>query len=167
VAVLSVLFIGTPGLSEYIAQLSGPLPRGADNLTLHGALGATGTQAAVLRIVIIGAVMAAAFQLRREPGLVIPIAIVGSLVVSPYLHPSDLCMLAAAGWMVWEQRPTLSLRVLLAAVWVVASPYLYQPGHSIQLRQWPWIELALLITLLVAAWWPLTTWADSRRRAPA
>ena len=167
VVVLSVLFIGPRGLSEYTAQLSAPLPRGADDLTLHGALAVTGTVAAVLRIVIVGAVMAAAFQLRREPGLVIPIAIVGSLVVSPYLHPSDLSLLAVAGWMVWEERPVLILRVPLAAAWVVASPYLYRPGHSIHLNQWPWVELALLLTLLVAAWWPLTTWADSRRRAPA
>ena len=167
VVLLSTMMIGPQGVSEYVTQLRGPLPKGADDLTLHGALALTGPLATVLRVVIVGAVLAAAFKLRQSPGLVIPIAIVGSLVVSPYLHASDLCMLAAAGWMVWEERPVLSLRIPLAMVWVVASPFLYQPGHSIHLRQWPWVELALLLALLVAAWSPLTGWADSRRRATA
>lgn len=167
VVALSVAAIGPAGISEYVTQLRGPLPKGADDLTLHGALAATGMFATVLRLVIIGAVMAAAFKLRRSPGLVIPIAIVGSLMVSPYLHASDLCMLAAAGWMVWEERPAVSLRVVVAIVWVVASPFLYQPGYSLHLKQWPWVELALLVALLYAAWSPLTGWAASRRRAPA
>ena len=167
VVALSAVMIGPQGISEYVTQLSGPLPRGTDDLTLRGALGATGALAAVLRVAVIVAVMAAAFRLRRSPGLVIPIAIVGSLIISPYLHASDLCMLAAAGWMVWEERPALSLRVPLVAVWIVASPFLYQPGLSLHLRQWPWVELALLATLLVAAWSPFTGWAETRRRAPA
>jgi hypothetical protein len=167
VVALSAVMLGPQGISEYITQLSGPLPKGADDLTLHGALAATGAPAAILRVLIIVAVMAAAFRLRRSPGLVIPTAIVGSLVVSPYLHASDLCMLAAAGWMVWEERPVLSLRIPLALVWVIASPFLYQPGYSLHLKQWPWVELALLVALLLAAWSPFTAWADSRRRAPA
>jgi Glycosyltransferase family 87 len=167
VVVLSAVMIGPGGISEYLTQLRGPLPKGADDLTLHGALSATGTFAAVLRIVIIAAVMAAAVRLRESPGLVVPIAIVGSLVISPYLHASDLCMLAAAGWMVWEERPALALRVPLVVVWIAASPFLFQPGYSLHLKQWPWVELALLAVLMIAAWSPLTGWADSRRRAPA
>src|SRR5205807_9316052 len=85
VVVLSVAFIGPQGISEYITQLRGPLPKGADDLTLHGALAATGAFAAILRVVIVAAVMGAAYKLRHSPGLVIPIAIVGSLVISPYL----------------------------------------------------------------------------------
>lgn len=167
VVLLIVLTVGTGGLSEYMTQLRGPLPKGSDDLTLHGALAATGALAMFLRVVIIGAVLAAAYKLRRSPGLVIPIAIIGSLVIAPYLHASDLCMLAAAGWMVWEERPAWSWRIPLATVWLLASPYLYLRGQSPHLRQWPWFELALLVALLVAAWWPLTAWADSRRRAPA
>lgn len=167
VLVLVLLTVGTGGMSEYMTQLSGPLPRGADDLTLYGALAATGAMATILRVAIVGAVLAASFRLRRTPGLVVPLAIVGSLVISPYLHASDLCMLAAAGWMVWEERPALAWRVPLVAVWVLASPYLYLYGVSPTLREWPWVELALLLALVLAAWWPLTAWADSRRRAPA
>jgi len=162
-----LLTVGLDGMSAYVTQLRGPLPKGADDLTLHGALSATGALAAVLRLLIVGAVFAAAYRMRRSPGLVVPLAIIASLVISPYLHASDLCMLAAAGWMVWEERPALAWRVPLTLIWVLASPYLYIKGFSPHLKRWPWFEIALLLALVIAAWWPLTAWADSRRRAPA
>ncbi|HEY0829608.1 MAG TPA: glycosyltransferase family 87 protein [Candidatus Dormibacteraeota bacterium] len=167
VLLIVVLTVGTGGMAEYVAQLRGPLPKGTDDLTLHGALDATGAMAAFLRVVIAGAVFAAAYKLRKSPGLVIPMAIVGSLLVSPYLHASDLCVLAAAGWMVWEERPALSWRIPLVAMWVLASPYLYDRGLSLHLKQWPWLEIVFLVILVVGAWWPLTSGTESRRRAPA
>ena len=162
-----VLTMGVDGVSAYLTQLQQPLPSGADNLTLHGALYATGTFALILRVLIVGAVLAAAYKLRSSPGLVVPLAIVGSLIVAPYLHGSDLCLLAAAAWMVWEERPATSWRVPLAIGWVLASPYLYLKGFSPELKLWPWLEIALLLAMVIAAWWPLTMWADSRTRAPA
>jgi hypothetical protein len=166
-ALLILLVLGPSGVGAYVDQLRGPWPSGADNVTLHGALDATGVFAALLRVLIVVAVMAAAFRLRESPGLVIPLGIVGSLLVSPYLHGSDLCMLAAAGWMIWEERPTVAWHALLAASWLLASPYLYLRGHSPQLTQWPWLEFALFAGLLLVAIGPLTAWADSRSRAPA
>jgi hypothetical protein len=168
VMLVVVLTVGAGGISEYITQLRGPLPKGADDLTLHGALAATGTFAAVLRVIIIGAVLAAGHRLRGSPGLVIPLAIVGSLLVSTYLHASDLCMLAAAAFMAWEEQTAWAWRAPLIAVWLAASPFLYDLGRGPHLKQWPWFEIMLLLVLLLAAWWPsLTAMADSRRRAPA
>ena len=167
VAVAVLLTVGADGLSSYIAQLLQPLPAGGDKLTLYGAMDASGTFALVLRLAVVGAVLTAAYRLRGSPGLVLPLAITGSLVIAPYLHGSDLCMLAAAAWMAWEERPALSWRAPLAVGWVLASPYLYLRGLSPELRQWPWLELVLLVALVVAAWWPLTAWADSRSPAPA
>ena len=169
-AVLSaviLLTIGFDGMTSYITQLRQPMPPGGDNLTLHGALDVTGALAAALRVVIVGAVLLAAYRMRRSPGLVVPMAIVGSLIVSPYLHGSDLCVLSAAAWMVWEERPVLSWRVPLAAGWLLASPYLYLGGAGPELQRWPLLELALLVAMVLAAWWPLTTGAASRSRAPA
>jgi hypothetical protein len=167
VMLVVILTMGVDVVSAYISQLQQPLPTGADNLTLHGALDATGPVALALRLVIVGAVLAASYRWRRSPGLVLPIAILGSLIVSPYLHGSDLCLLAAAAWMVWEERPTMSWRVPLAVGWVMTSPFLYLKGISLDLKHLPWLEIALLLALVIAAWWPLTTWADSRSRAPA
>lgn len=163
-----VLTVGMGGISGYVTQLSGQLPKGADDLTLHGALAATGVFATALRIAIVGAVLAGAWRLRRSPGLVIPLAIVGSLLIAPYLHASDLAVLAAAGFMAWEEKPSLVWRAPLIAIWVAASPYVFDLGWGPRLRQWPWFELMFLVLLLLAAWWPsLTGGADSRRRAPA
>lgn len=167
IAVLVLLTFGTSGAAAYVAQLRGPLPTGADDLTLHGVLGATGVFALGLRVLVVVAVLTASFKLRGTPGLVLPLAIVGSLVISPYLHASDLCMLAGAGFMVWETRPVAAWRALLVAGWLLASPFLYLKGYSPHLTQWPWFEYVLLVAFVVAAWWPLTASADFRRRAPA
>lgn len=167
ISIVVLLIFGPGGISEYVAQLRGPLPTGADSLTLSGVLGVSGTFAMVLRLLVVGAVLAASHKLRDAPGLLVPLAIVGSLVISPYLHASDLCLLAGAGFMVWETRPSLSWRVLLIAGWLLASPFLYLEGYGPHLTQWPLFEYVLLLAFVVAAWWPLTGWADSRSRAPA
>jgi hypothetical protein len=167
VMIAVVLVLGPNGVVAYAAELRAPWPTGADRLTLHGAMAATGLAAAMLRVLIVGGVLAAAYRLRESPGLVIPLAIIGSLLVSPYLHGADLCMLAAAGWMMWEERQTTAWRVLLAGAWFLASPFLYLRGDSPQLTQWPWLEFALFAGLLLVAIGPFTAWADSRSRAPA
>lgn len=168
VSIVELLTVGAGGLSDYVTQLRGPLPPGADDITLHGALAVTGTFAAVLRIMIIGGVLAGAHRMRTSPGLVIPLAIVGSLLISPYLHASDLAMLAAAGFMAWEEKPSLAWRVPLIATWVAASPFVFDLGWGPRLKQWPLFEIMLLAVLLLAAWWPsLTAGLTSRRRAPA
>jgi hypothetical protein len=167
-SIVEMLTVGGGGLAQYLTQLRGPLPSGADDITLHGALAATGAFAAVLRIVIVGGVLAGAHRMRTSPGLVIPLAIVGSLLVSPYLHASDLAMLAAAGFMAWEQKPSLAWRAPLIATWVAASPFIYDLGWSPHLKRWPLFEIMLLVVLLLAAWWPsLTAGVTSGRRAPA
>src|SRR6202140_5590822 len=166
-AVIALLVLGPEGFFGYVNQLRSPLPSGADALTLKGAIGATGVVAALLRVLIVGIVLATAFRLRASPGLVVPIGIVGSLIVSPYLHASDLCLLAAAAWMVWEERTNVAWRIALAVGWFVASPFLFLPSSAPGLNRWPLIESALLLALVVVAWWPFTSVADLRTRAPA
>jgi hypothetical protein len=169
VAALLVLMltVGVDGLGQYAEQLEGPLPGGADEITLHGAFGLAGAAALVVRLVIVGAVLASATRLRGAPGLAVPLGITGSLVISPYLHASDLCLLAAAGWMVWEERPSVPWRVFLAVGWLLASPFLYLTFGGPALKQWPLLEIAVLVGLVATAWQLLTPWADFRSRAPA
>jgi len=166
-ALVAVLLLGTHGISAYVNELRAPLPRGADALTLHGALGVSGVVALALRILIVGAVLAIAFKLRPSSTTVIPVAVVGSLLISPYLHASDLCLLAAAAWIVWEERPEVTWRAALGGCWILASPYLWFTMHSPGLDRWPWFELTLLVALGLLAWRPLTGTADLRTRAPA
>ncbi len=167
VLVLVALTVGPYGMSAYANQLLGPSPATAELLTLQGALGATGPVAFVSRALIVGGVLLSAYRLRGSPNLIVPIAVLGSLLIAPYLHLADLCLLSAAGFMIWEERPSVAWRAPLAACWVLASPFLYEFGLALQLNRWPWLEFALLLALLVAGWWPLTAGAESRRRAPA
>jgi hypothetical protein len=159
--------LGIHGITGYVEELLAPLPKGADSLTLHGALGASGMVALVLRLLILGITLATSYRLRESPGLAIAVGIVGSLLIAPYLHGADLCLLAAAGWMVWQERRTLPWRVGLGAAWVLASPFLYLYGRSLTLNRWPWLELALLVALFISTWRPLTGRADLRTQAPA
>jgi Glycosyltransferase family 87 len=166
-AVIAILVLGPHGVSGYVNQLRAPLPRGADALTLKGALDASGFVAAALRLLVVGMVLATAFRLRSSPGLVVPISVVGSMIVSPYLHGSDLCLLSVAAWMVWEERTAVPWRAALATGWVVASPFLFYNGIAPTLSRWPLAEYGLLLALVVAAWRPFTSTADLRTRAPA
>jgi hypothetical protein len=164
---IAFLLLGVHGISAYVNELRAPLPRGADALTLHGAFGVSGVVALAVRILIMGAVVGIAFRLRSSSTMVIPVAVVGSLLISPYLHASDLCLLAAAAWIVWEERPEVAWRAALAVGWVLASPYLWLTTHSPGLNRWPLFELVFLVALGLLAWRPLTGTADLRTRAPA
>jgi hypothetical protein len=164
---VAALTLGSDGISAYASQLLGPLPSGADWLTLKGATGATGLVAASLRLLIVGLVLVTAFRFRFTGGLVLPAAILGSLMVAPYLHASDLCLLSTAAWIVWEELASPAWRASLVIGWILASSYAVVAGFGLALNHWPWLEYLLLLALVVAAWRPLTGPADSRNRAPA
>lgn len=167
IALVAVISLGGNGISAYVNLLLGPLPPGADSLTLYGAAGLTGIVGSMVRVLIVGIVLATAFKLRASPGLVLAVAVVGSLIVSPYLHGSDLCLLSVAVWIVWEERTAPAWRASLAVGWVLASPFLLPLRLTLSLNRWPWLEYALLLALVVVAWRPLTRVADLRTRAPA
>lgn len=174
VAAIAWLTMGSSGVSAYVAQLTGPLPGGANSLTVEGALAVSGSVALALRLLIVVAALAAAFRWRHSPGLAIGAGTLGSLLVAPYLHGSDLCLFGVAAWIVWEERTAVTWRIPIAAGWVVASPLVASSGLSLGLNRWPLVELALLVALVVEAWRPgrerapaLTGKADLRSRAPA
>lgn len=174
VAAIAWLTMGSGGVFAYIGQLTGPLPGGASSLTVEGALGVSGSVALALRLLIVVAALAAAFRLRHSPGLTMGAGTLGSLLLAPYLHGSDLCLLGVAAWLVWEERTAVIWRIPIAAGWVVASPFVASSGLSLGLNRWPLVELALLAALVVEAWRPgrergpaLTGTADLRSRAPA
>ena len=160
VAVVALLTLGFAGISDYINQLRGPLPPGADSLTLERALGAGAGVAFVARILVVVATIASAFRLRSSPGMVIAAGILGSLLTSPYLHASDLCVLIVAAWIVWQERPSIAWRVGLTVGWVLASAYVQYGGIGFlnprvldpRLDQWPLLELVFLAGMVAAAW---------------
>lgn len=152
IAGIALMTMGPNGVAAYVNQISGHLPAGADSLTLEGALAVSGPITLGLRLVIVGASLAAGFRLRDSPGLAIAVGGLGSLLLAPYLHGSDLCLFGAAGFIVWHERTRLAWRVPLAAAWMVASPFVALSSVALSLRRWPLIEIVLLAALVFEAW---------------
>ena len=150
--VVALLTVGGDGAFDYWSQLTGSLPTGADALTLERALGFRGPAITALRVVIIVAVLISAFRLRHSPGLVLVAGVLGSLIAVPYLHASDLCLLAVAAVIVWEERPVMAWRVPVAAGWLLTGPYVGLVGLGLPLQRWPLVELAFLVGICVMAW---------------
>ena len=154
IALAALVSMGPDGVLTYVTQLRGELPTGASNLTVEGALGVTGTAATALRVIIGLLTLLTAYRWRRSPAMVIAAGAVGSLLVVPYLHGSDLCLFGAAAWMVWEETPSLGWRLPIAASWLISVPYVNSTGLAIRLNRWTLFELAVLVALAVTAWWP-------------
>ncbi len=154
IALVAFGLMGSQGVSAYLSQLRGPLPEGANNLTLEGAFGVGGGLATALRAGIVLACLGAAFRLRHTPGLVIAVGAIGSLLVVPYLHASDLCLFSVAAWIVWEERTSMRWRAPIAAGWLVSTPYVNSTPLALRLNRWTLFEVGLLIALAVVAVWP-------------
>jgi hypothetical protein len=108
----------------------------------------SGAVALGLRVLIAGVALLTARALRASPGLPMAAGAIASLLVAPYLHNSDLCVLVAAGWLAWEEAKIL--RVPIASMWLAALPFLpRQLGPS--LEGWVGIELAFLAGLAIVA----------------
>lgn len=166
---VAALTLGGHGMSTYVNELLSPLPSSAATLTLSGAVGATGIVASVIRVLVVGIVLVTAFKVRTTTGIVISAGIVGTLTIAPYLYTSDLCLLSAAAWIVWQECSAPAWRIPLAFGWLLASPYLAVAGLNPSLNRLPWLEYILLLALVGVAWrrGHLTGAADLRTRAPA
>jgi Glycosyltransferase family 87 len=153
-AVIALVSMGPSGVAVYLTQLRGTLPEGASNLTVEGAFGVTGLVATTLRVVIAAVTLLTAYRLRRSSGLVIAAGAIGSLLVVPYLHGSDLCLFSVAAWIVWEEIADWRWRLPIAAAWLISVPYVNSTPYAIRLNRWTLFEVALLLALAVLSWWP-------------
>ena len=142
--------VGVQPLAGYVGQLLHP-PPGTAALSLEAALGVTGAMAVALRLAIVSGVLMAGKRLRGSPGSAIAIGILGSLLVTPYLHLADLSLWVAAGWILWQEHPKLTVQIPLAANWLLVSPFAasrFMPSQN----RWPLFELGWLSVLILAAW---------------
>jgi Glycosyltransferase family 87 len=153
-AVVALVSMGPSGVSAYITQLRGTLPEGASNLTVEGAFGVGGLAATAVRVLIAAVTLITAYRLRHSSPLVIAAGAVGSLLVVPYLHGSDLCLFSAAAWIVWEEIADWRWRAPIALAWLISVPYVNSTALAIRLNRWTLFEVALLLALAVRGGWP-------------
>jgi alpha-1,2-mannosyltransferase len=148
---LSVVTLGSAGVSAYVGDL-GHLPAGANALTLNGPFGLTGVVAAAVRLVIVLAALVTSYKLRASPGMAIVLGALASLITAPYLHGSDLCVFVAAGWIVWHERPAPAWRAMLVAMWIFATPVVFDTAVGPQLNRWALAELVMFVAIVAWAW---------------
>lgn len=176
VGILSFATLGQAGVAAYMAELS-RLPSGANDLTLNGTLGLVGSTSTLVRVAVVAVAIATAYRLRSTPGLALALGALASLITAPYLHGSDLCVLVAAGWITWHERPTGAWRALLVSIWVFSTPFVYDTGPGALLKRWALAEIVLFVAIAGAAWFgapvsslarrALTATGALTRRAPA
>ncbi len=147
----SLLAIDSHGLASYLSFLS-TLPPNSSDITLQGVLGLTRPASLLSAAAVIGASLVIAYRFRSVPGAAMAAAVLASLLASPYLYENDLCLLGAAGWMLWIEYHSSLLRGALAAIWVVAATHLAVTGiGGLGLKLWPPVELVLLMVLGIMA----------------
>ncbi len=177
---VSFVTLGEHGIAAYINDLMN-MPRGIQHSaalqTIEGSFGLTGAGAMVLRAIIVLAALVAAYRFRREPWLAMVAGAMASLTTATYLHPSDICLFVASGWILWHERESRTWRSFIVALWLVALPFLRIVGAGLPLNRWILLELAFLVALCADSWIrgratsmrpePLTASADIGKRLPA
>lgn len=151
VAAVSIVTLGSAGVSAYFGDL-GHLPGGANELTLNGTFGLSGAFASAVRAIIVVASFVTAYKVRSSPGMAIALGALASLITAPYLHGSDLCVFVAAGWIVWHERQAPAWRAMLAAMWIFATPVIFDTAIGPLLNRWAIAELMLFGAIVVWAW---------------
>ena len=152
VVAISAATLGPAGVSAYFGDLH-HLPGGANALTLSGTFGLTGGVATAVRVIVVAAALITAFRLRgAAPGTAVVLGALASLITAPYLHGSDLCVFVAAAWIVWHEHPAPAWRGMLAAAWIMATPFVFDTAVGPLLNRWALAEIAIFVAIVVWAW---------------
>jgi hypothetical protein len=127
--VVAFLTLGAQGLQEYAARIF----HSADTvsalyvpvgLTMPGLLGG-GILAHTAQLAVFALVLYAAWR-RRDSGFAITAGVIGSLLITPFIHPQDLAVLLPAVWIYLRCGPPVLERALtlagISATLLIATP---------------------------------------------
>ena len=152
---VSLASLGPHGIEAYIVDLidmPAQIRHSASLQAIEGTFGLTGAGATALRVIIVVAAMATAYRFRKSPWLAMVVGAMASLMTASYLHPSDICLLVASGWILWHERSDRVWRALLVGLWFVALPFLRVVGLGVPLNRWLIIEMVFMVALILDAW---------------
>jgi len=157
IGLLAMASIGPDGLHAYAERLRGAAGAGPDfgvptSLTVAGLLGHNWL-AAVAQAGLAAATLLAAYRRRAEgPELPIAIGLIGSLLVTPYIHWEDLTAAVVAAWLYWRTSPPLRGRIMIAGGYLAMAPTILLGGSMAGLEAvFVFVEVAWL---LVIVWSP-------------
>lgn len=163
VAILAVLSIGPEGVHVYLSRLHDASTGSSEYLvlttmTVSGLLG-RGLAGLLGQVAVSALTMVAAYRQRRHgPVAAVVAGLVGSLLVTPYVHMPDLTVLFAAAWLYLRMNPPRLPRMVLVVGYVAMLPsVLYRGLQGME----PGMAILAMVWLILIAW-PL----DLRRANP-
>ncbi len=123
VAAIALITTGPDGLHEYLRRLgdaAGAAPQFfvATRLTIAGFLGRGPLTVALTAVIVIVTLIAARRNQSEGPSLPVACALVGSMLITPYLHSQDLATLLLAGGI------ALHTRLDQGRIWLLVAGYL-------------------------------------------
>jgi hypothetical protein len=168
VAGLAILSIGPDGVRAYLSRLhdasnASPEYLVLTTMTVSGLLG-RGLAGLLGQVVVSALTLVAAYRQRRH-GPVAPVVagLVGSLLVTPYVHMPDLTVLFAAAWLYLRLNPPRFPRMVLVVGYVAMLPSVL--SRALQGME-PGIAILAIVWLILIAW-PLDLRRANRMRQPA
>jgi hypothetical protein len=124
-----VISLGGDGLAAYAARLSKAAHGGSDflstGLTLPGVLGERPLVIAVQGLVILLTLWIAFRHRGQMPDIAITAGLLGSLLITPYLHPPDLMVLFVAAAIFLHARPSPWQTLLLASMYFLIFQFVW------------------------------------------
>jgi hypothetical protein len=149
--IATVLSLGTDGLTAYLARLPDALAVARDwapaSLSFSQLIGGTLPARALQVALAFGVLWIIRVRRRRGPDLVVATALLGSILLTPYVHVPDLTVVLLAAAIFLHAHPTPGQRRLLAVLYVALVAILWTPDPW-QLR----LVLGGLIVLTELAW---------------
>jgi hypothetical protein len=153
IGLLAVASIGPTGVQTYAERLREASAAGPDfgvptSLTVAGLLG-RGWVAAAAQAGIGAATLFAAYHRRGQgPEWPIAVGLVGSLLITPYIHWEDLTATVVAAWLYWRTSPPMYGRLLIAAGYLAMAPTILLGGSMAGLEPvFVLLQIAWLLTI--------------------
>jgi hypothetical protein len=165
VVIISVVSLGPDGLSSYGFRLAATLEGAGD--WMPTALSASGLMRAGLMThavqLVLGLVtLRTVWRVRRQgPDAAITAALVGSMLLTPYVHIPDLSVLLVAAAIFLHANPTTWQRWLLVALYVTMLSFLWTGDVGTQRP-----TAGMLLVPIEAAWLGSMLWIGLQRTAP-
>jgi hypothetical protein len=149
--IATVLSLGTDGLSAYLARLPDALAVARDwapaSLSFSQLIGGTLPARALQLALALGVLRIIRVQRQRGPDLVVATGLLGSMLLTPYVHVPDLAVVLLAAAIFLHTNPTPRQQRVLAVLYVALVAILWTPD--------PWqfrLLLGGLIVLTELAW---------------
>jgi hypothetical protein len=156
--------VGPAGVHEYADRLQVAAGSGGSDYLVTNSLSAAGILghgwlAALAQGGLIVVTLIAAYRWRREgPELPIVAGLIGSLLVTPFIHLEDLTTAIVAAWLYLRTRPPVQGRIHLALGYAVLALFGNLTGPSILFRfsvgTEPFFVCWEVAWLLLLAWLP-------------